>query len=53
MSTVTEGADMKKVADGKGAAHVIKVVAHHPAALVKDRPTPFIYALWHRNVRRP
>ncbi len=50
MSSAAEGADVQETAIGEGAAQVVKVVAHHPAALVKNRSAPFIDPLWHRDI---
>ncbi len=44
------GADVQETAVGEGAAQVVKVVAYHPAALVKNRPAPFIDPLRHMNI---
>ena len=50
VSASAEGADMQEATIGKGAAQVVKVVAHHPASLVEDGPSPFVDSLWHGDV---
>lgn len=45
MRTSAEGAGVQEEADGKSAAQVIEVVAHHATSLIGDGPSPLIDSL--------